>query len=192
MVTAKELREFPSAGTNGFAPSASRARFLDARMRYRLAESLRHIVERGKGSLRIPVEFSPFIERIERASVSPLVFSLYSDCVLAIENDDLPLASECLRLMLNHLDESSEFTIKDLADPRTDSIAARYSRFIDTDESLKIEVFPPSLEASSRTWVLIARAFDIMDRGDADLAAEIRALLREIILGAGSADKKAI
>jgi HEXXH motif-containing protein len=114
---------------------------------------------------------------------------LYSDTVLAIEQDDLATASSYLREMLNYGAPASELRIKDITDPSKDPIAARYAQFINTDESLKIEVFPPSHEASATCRALIRHAFELMERGDPDLAAEIRALLREIVLGAGSLDK---
>src|SRR6266567_6151170 len=73
-------------GLHSFEPSAERVRFLDQRMRSRLADSLRHIWEQGNGLLQVPSEkFQKFVDDLESQPVSPLAFSLYSDAVLAIE-----------------------------------------------------------------------------------------------------------
>src|SRR5262249_35485744 len=80
-------------------------------------------------------------------------------------------------------------------DPKQDATAQRYARLLldsDTDDSVQFEVFPPSHEAAANCRHLIKQAFDLMDAGDPALAAEIRALLREIVLAAGTLESKAM
>jgi HEXXH motif-containing protein len=83
--------------------------------------------------------------------------------------------------------------INELGDPQQDPIAQRYTRLLlDPDDSVKFEVFPPSREAATNCRRLIKDAFDLMDAGDQHLAAEIRTLLRAIIMAAGTLESKAM
>ncbi len=179
---------------HGFEPSAERVRFLDQRMRSRLAESLRYILEQGKGLLQVPLdEFQKFLQHLESGPVSPLTFSFYSDTVLAIEEDDLDEASRLLREMISLPAHPGGILISDLGDPQQDPVAQRYAHLLlDPDDSFKFEIFPPSREAAANCRHLIKDAFDLMDAGDPELAAEIRALLREIVLAAGTLEAKAM
>jgi len=181
---------------HGFEASAERVRFLDQRMRSRLAESLRHIWEQGEGLLQVPSEkFQKFVDNLESQPVSPLAFSLYSDAVLAIEEDDINEASRLLREMISLPAHPGGTLVSELGDPKQDPTAQRYARLLldsDPHDSFKFEVFPPPPEVAANCRGLIKDAFDLMDTGDPELAAEIRALLREIVLAAGSLESKAM
>lgn len=179
---------------HSFEPSAERVRFLDKRMRSRLADSLRHILEQGKGLLQVPSDqFQKFLEQLESGPISPLAFSFYSDTVLAIEEDDIEAASRLLQEMISLPAHPGGILISDLGDPQQDPMAQRYARLLlDPDDSFKFEIFPPSNEVAANCRRLVKDAFDLMDAGDPGLAAEIRALLREIILAAGTLESKAM
>jgi hypothetical protein len=178
---------------SAFAPNAWRAMVLDQRMRLRLAESLRYILQQADGALEISeAEVRQFLSRLEQRPISPLAFSYYSDIVLAIENDEVAEAGGLFAEMLRLPSHAGGLVIQELADPRQHAISQRYARFIDTDPSLKLEIFPPSRAAAERCREQIHGALALMDAGAPELAAEIRALLREIMLGAGSEDPKAI
>jgi HEXXH motif-containing protein len=167
--------------------------FLDRRTRLRLAESLCYIRQQADGLLELSAqEFERFLVQLENQRVSPLAFSFYSDAVLAIEDDDLEEASRLLNRMIQLPPPTAALLISDLGDPARDETAARYARFIDTDDSVKFEIFAPSAEASASCREQIRGAFALMDAGDPELAVEIRALLREIILGAGTKEPKAM
>lgn len=159
-------------------------------MRWRLADSLRHIWEQADGCLNLPAEkFQQFLARLERHAVAPLTFSYYFDAVLAIEADDIEQASRLLAEMMDLPAHPGGPIIAELGDPSQDVIARRYANFIDTDPSFKFEIFPPSASAAQSCRDQIKGAFALLDAGDPILAAEIRALLREIILAAGSEAK---
>ena len=179
---------------HSFGPSAERARFLDQRMRSRLADSLRHIWEEGSEVLQVPSDqFHKFLNQLEVRPVSPLAFSFYSDTVVAIEEDNLDEASRLLREMISLPAHSGGILVNELGDPQQDPIAQRYARLLldpDSDDSLKFEIFPPPPEVAANCRRLIKEALDLMDAGDPELAAEIRALLREIVLAAGSLESK--
>jgi hypothetical protein len=178
---------------HAFEPSARRARFLDRRMRRDLAASLRYIFSQANGRLAISEEaFQDFLSRLERQPVSPLAFSFYCDAVLAIEEDDVEEASRLLGDLIKLPAHPGGPVLAELADPGQDAVARRLVRFIDTDPSIEFEVFAPSRDAAEKCRGVVNAAFALMDAGDSEQAAEIRALLREIVLAAGTKDPKAL
>lgn len=162
-------------------------------MRSRLAESLRYILSQGEGILSIPHDrFQKFLTDLEAEAVSPLAFSFYNDVVLAIEEDDIETASGLLTELTKLPPRTTGLEILDLPDPNLDATGARYARFLNDDPSIKFEIFAPPQEVSDNCRAQIRDAFALLDKADPDLAAELRALLREIILAAGTLDPKAL
>jgi hypothetical protein len=183
----------PPENLHAFEPDAGRVRFFDQRMRLRLADSLRYILEQADGQLDLPQDqFLNFLSQLEHKPAAPLAFGFYNDTVLAIEEDNIEEASRLLRTLINLPPSPGGIIIKDLADPAQDAMALRYARFISDDPSVQFDVFPPSPKAAAACRVQIQQAFALMDAGDPELAAEIRALLREIILATGAKDPKAL
>ena len=184
---------FTQENLHAFAPSAERVLFLDQRMRSRLADSLRYILAEGNGLLTVPQErFQTFLADLENHPVSPLAFSFYNDAVLAIEEDNLEEASQCLTELTKLPPRTGELEITELADPKQDAIAERYARFLNSDPTIAFEIFAPSKQIAANCRDQIRDAFALLDSGDPELAGEIRALLREIVLAAGTKDPKAL
>jgi hypothetical protein len=178
---------------HAFAPSAERVLFLDQRMRSRLADSLRYILAQGDGILSIPQDqIQKFLTGLEARPVSPLAFSFYNDIVLAIEEDDIESASGLLTELTKLPARTGALEIIDLPDPNQDAIGARYARFLNDDPSIKFEIFAPPKQVADDCRAQIRDAFVLLDEGDPELAAELRALLREIILAAGTKEPKAL
>jgi len=176
-----------------FEPDAERVFFLDQRMRRKLAESLRYIFQQANGLFDVPPEqFEQFLLRLEQQPISPLAFSFYSDVVLSIEEDDIQQAAQLFAELIRLPSHSRHLAITELADPASDAVAKRYARFIDTDPSIRLDIFPPSRKAADACRRQIQNAFALMDANDPALAAEIRALISKIILAAGSDDPKAL
>jgi len=162
-------------------------------MRSGLADSLRYIAEAAGDQLDLPtVRFNQFLVQLETRPISPQAFCFYHDAVIAIEEDNLEAASRQLAELIHLPAHPGGPVIFDLPDPRRDPAGKRYARFIETDATADFEIFPPSAEASGSCRAQIKAAFALMDQGDPELAAEIRALVLEIILAAGSADLKAM
>ena len=160
-------------------------------MRLRLADSIRHILTQADGLLHISPERSEeFLSRLERSSIAPLAFSFYHSIVLAVEDDELEQASALFQEMMNLPPHTGGPIISELANPNQDAIASRYARFLNNDPTIEFEIFPPSHRAAEYCRKQIKDAFALMDAGDPELAAEIRALLREIVLAAGTEDPK--
>jgi hypothetical protein len=175
----------------GFDPSRARAEAVSARMRGRLAESLRYILDQATGQMTVPwAEMAGFLARLTGGPVSPLVFGTYCDLVLAIDTDALDEAEQLLKEIAAAPNAPAELRILDLGDPDVDPGADRYRRLVDTDESLPFTISPPAPAGAAAIRALIAEAFELMDAGNPQLAAEIRTLLREIVLASASDDLK--
>lgn len=161
-------------------------------MRSRLADSLRYILAEGAEHLTVPQsQFGKFLDGLEKRPVSPLAFSFYNDAVLAIEQDDVTEASRLLTELVSLPEPPASLDIIELPDPGRDAIAERYARFLNTDPSITFEIFAPPKELAAKCRAQIRNAFALLDAGDPELAAEIRALLRQIVLAAGSRDPMA-
>ena len=162
-------------------------------MRLRLRESVSHVFEQCRGHFSFPESrLQTFLARLDREPVAPLAFSFYCDLVLAVENDDLDEAAILADQLLTLPEHSGGPRIIELGDPATDLIARRYVRFVDTDPQMPLELFAPSPAVAEACRNQIAGAFALMESADPELALEIRALLREIILAAGSTDPQAL
>jgi hypothetical protein len=178
---------------HAFEPSAERVLFLDQRMRSRLADSLRYIFAQANGQLNLPPDRRhDFLAHLESQPASPLAFSFYSDAVLAIEDDKLEEASQLLSELIALPPHSGGLEITELADPNQDATASRFARFLNTDPTVSFDIFPPSKEVAASCRAQIRDAFALLDAGDPLLAGEIRALLRQIVLAAGTKDPKAL
>src|SRR5207247_9167042 len=81
-------------GLHSFEPSAERVRFVDQRMRSRLADSLRHIWEQGNGLLQVPWEqFQRLLAELESRPASPVAVRCYSDSRRGTEGEAIGEAS---------------------------------------------------------------------------------------------------
>jgi len=176
-----------SAAIYDFAPDANRAHILDQRMRRQLKDSLSHVFEQSAEILALSrTQCDKFLAQLECKPVSPLAFSLYCDLVIAIENNELDHAGKLAGELISLPEHPGGPKIFELADPKKNSTARRYTRFVDTDPEMPFEILAPSREAAENCRRQINSAFALMDAGDPALALEIRALLREIILAAGA------
>lgn len=176
-----------------FVPNPAQAQALDRRMRERLGSSLRYIMGQVKHAIRAPWEgMDGFLARLADGPVSASVFGAYCDLVLAIEVDRLDLAEALLGEIAAAPNRPAALTISDLADPGGDPIAERYVRLINTDPSVSFTVLPPTPAIAAACRERIAAAFRLLDAGDPALAAEIRALIGEIVLAIGPEDPTAM
>ena len=176
-----------------FSPSAARAKFLDDRMRSRLADSLGHVFEQTRDAFSLPsAQLEVFLSQLRNHPISPLAFSYYCDLVIAIEQDDLTEARQLIQDLILLPPHSGGPEVVDLGDPQTDLHGERYARFLNADLDVNFEIFPPSDSASQSCRQQIRDAFALMDVADPELATEIRALLREIVLAAGTENPTAM
>ncbi len=155
-------------------------------MRERLEASLHYLASEVSGKLAVAGDLlAGFCARLLSGPVGPVVFGAYFELVLALERGELEVARELLLEIAAAPNHPGGPLVLDLADPATDREAARYHRLIDTDASEPFQIHPPPPELSRACRQQLAGAFALLDRGDPELAGEIRALLREIVLAVG-------
>jgi HEXXH motif-containing protein len=172
----------PAGEFFAFDPSAERAAALDHRMRQRLGDSLHYIAEQAAGNIAIPPTFGGFLDRLSLGPVTPSAFAAYADLVLAIDGDDLDEAARLFAELADAPSHAGALAIIDFTDPLLDRRSDRYRRYVDTDVANPYAIMPPPGDVAMRFRRKIADAFALLDRGNPMLAAEMRALLREIIL----------
>ncbi len=180
------------SGLTDFDPNRWRGEAVNARMRGRLGDSLRYIIEQADGQIVIPrAELDGFFDRLSHGPVSPLVFGAYCDLVLALNADDLGAAERLLCEIAASPNVADGPRVVDLGDSTTDAAAERYVRLADTDPDAQITISRPGA-SSARVRTLIAQAFALINSGNPALGAEIRAILREIVLAYGAENTKGL
>lgn len=157
-------------------------------MRERLADSLDYVFgeigdELGTGA----VSAADTTSQIRSAPQSPHRFGAYYDMVLAVELGELEQARQ-FAAELTSLALSAGLSIASIED-RNDRQTERYRRLFLDDPALAGEPDPVLL---ADTKARIDAGFALLDRGFPEMAGEIRALLREIVIAAGPEDPKAL
>jgi HEXXH motif-containing protein len=156
-------------------------------MRLRLAHSLRYILEAISPHIGFAAaELDPFLERLRAGPVAPATFAAYCDLVLAIEAGNMQGAEHLLRELADTPNQDGGLRVLPLANPHCDTTAERYQRLVDTDPAARVQIHPPPPGLARASELLIAQAFALLERGNPELAGEIRGLLREIVLAAGT------
>lgn len=157
-------------------------------MRERLADSLDYVFGQAGDHLEIaPASAHALTRAIRSAPQSPHVFGAYYELVFALENDDLDLARSLAKEMLER-SSGSGLMIAAVADrPQIDE--GRYRRLMMTDMDYAVT---PDAALMARYRDQLEAAFALLDSGFPEMAAEVRALLREIVVAAGPEDPKAI
>jgi hypothetical protein len=171
-----------------FEPSADRGEALDRRMRLRLADSLDYLFGEVGAELEIEAEATRALkERILSGPQSPHIFGAYYDLVLALEREDLDLARGFARELLERRSNGA-MAVGSIADRSEDEEERYRPLFL---SGIDYAVAPDAgLMAAYRER--LAAALQLLDAGFPEMAAEIRSLLREIVVAAGSEDPKAI
>jgi hypothetical protein len=174
-----------------FAPDAQRARRLNRRMRSDLARSLRYIARQVHGVVDFsPTRLNQFLANTRHQPASPHAFCLYHDLVLALDAENYPAAAKLFRELTALRPPAGGPRLIALPNPKKFSTGDRYARFITSDSTADFQIHPPSRDIAAGCRKQIKDAFALLDAADPELAAEIRALLVEIVLAVGTEDPK--
>ncbi len=177
-----------------FAPDPARAKIIYRHMKRRLAQSLRHIVERSRGTVAVrEADVERCIAEIEAADlVSPNAFGLYHDLLLAIEKNDLEEVETLFDELAGGGFTQTGLIVCDYGDGTDDDRRfARYRRYytIDPESSLAPSRPPRDVAIAARTQ--IRQALALLADAAPELAGEIAELVAEIVLAVhqpGSSD----
>jgi hypothetical protein len=171
-----------------FDPDPSRARQLDARMRWRLADSLGHIAERSRGIVSFDEKaVSRLIAKLRgHERFPPAMFALYYDLVDAILEDRQPDIVALFTELCRQNPISSVLTIANL-DPAVigPSAVNRYCRMMDTDELTRFQYTTPPLEEAQKFSKECEGAIALMAQAAPELCGEFSGLVSDIILATG-------
>jgi HEXXH motif-containing protein len=170
-----------------FLPCGQRARFVDRQMRRMLADSLLHIDEQIAGKLTYhPEALARLIRGLQDACpYPPSTFALYAELVLAIQRDDYPRAEALLGEVEAEIPLAAPPDIVTLGKAENAVRDARYLRLLDTDPDTRFAVLPPDADAAERFASRLHKALGLIADTMPELAAEIRALVSQIILVTG-------
>lgn len=166
-----------------FAPDAARARKLDGAVRAGLANSLRIVFAALEPPFRADESrANALLRAIEAGPVRPAVFGAYVDLVLALieerERDIQRLIDEILALTAP---ASEGLNILDLTDEALGAgQAARYGRLLIDDVDFTLG--PVARPSHARAKAKLEDGLALLDAGAPATAAEVRALVREIVL----------
>jgi len=173
-----------AADPNGFAPSAERAALWDTRVRAGLARSLKDVFRSLDRDAADPAH-ARFLAAVETGPVRPAVFAGYVELVLAVFEDRVgdahALADELLAASTAVEAPMRPLPLDDVA--LGPGVAGRYARLI-SDDAL-IAIAPASPEAVARAAPGVEAGLDLLRRGAPDVWAEVRALIREIVVVSG-------
>lgn len=157
-------------------------------MRERLASSLDYAFSKVGKSLDVsPRAARDLIGRIRAVPQSPHLFGAYYDMVLALERDDLDQARG-FALELLKTDVGPAATRVSAIDDRPAADAERYRRLLLPD----MVATSPDTALMDTYRKRLADGFALLDTGFPAMGAEVRGLLREIVVAAGPDDPKAL
>ena len=156
-------------------------------MRFRLADTLDYVFSQVGDTIAVePAAARRLTDSIRATKQSPHVFGAYYDLVFAIEGDDLDGARKLAAELFEHSPQAGTSITR--IDDRAEREEDRYRRLFLAD--LHVELPDDALMADCRRR--FDEAFELLDTGFPEMAAEIRELLREIVVAAGPEDPKAL
>jgi HEXXH motif-containing protein len=160
---------YDEAALVAFRPDGSRAKLLYARMIDCLAQSVEEIIQGSSSHLEFGETIRRLPDRVRASSrIAPEVYCIYFDLLQTVRRDDL---DACVRL-LGEMDTRLDAPLP--------SFYARWGRLPESAARRYLSSFE-----FYQTRQLADEAFRVLDRAAPEIAAEIRALLTEIVFVSG-------
>ena len=174
------------------APSAARAAAVDRRLRSRLIDSLRYLVEFAALEGERRAGLKNLEARLWSGPVSPWVFGLYARLVGDLSRDPSSDPTEDFDALLNAAAIPAEGGVIAFRDP---AVAAswwdHFQSLFDTDRKRPFHPQAPTPEAFAVCREGIERGLALIERADQTWHDELRQLVRMIVLGAPSSSAAA-
>lgn len=172
-----------SADLFAFRPDGARGRLVDAQVRAGFADSIATVID----ALASRIDMAPaeaLVARVRSQPVSPAVFGVYTELVEAIHADDFDSVEHLARqLCVPDFGSAPDLRIVTLADDDLGAgQAERYRRFVDEDPDLGASL--PALTGAdfADAKARVNSALALLDNAAPDVASEVRALAREVVL----------
>jgi HEXXH motif-containing protein len=167
---------------SAFGGNVGRAREVDQAVRSELGRSLKAVFERFGSRLDADrARLGEMLSELARSPVRPSLFGLYTELVetLSAEEWDTARSLADRILRLERSSPGTRIVTLDDRDLGTDQ-AERYARLVDDDPDRPIYIQPVADKGAASATV--TAALDLIDASAPDLAEEIRALTREIVM----------
>jgi HEXXH motif-containing protein len=157
-------------------------------MRERLARSLDYVFAQVGDDLAIDAPAGRrLLDTIRSGPQSPHTFGAYYDLVFAIERDEVEEARRLAGELLGRAAKGGTSVAS--IDDRPEDEKERYYRLFLSGMDYAV---PPDPSLMDQCRERLESAFTLLDAGFPEMAAEVRALLREIVVAAGPEDPKAL
>ncbi|HLI67723.1 MAG TPA: HEXXH motif-containing putative peptide modification protein [Caulobacteraceae bacterium] len=162
-----------------FAPNPGRAARLDAAVRAGLADSLTAVFS----ALGLPPDARQrrFLKRVEAGPVPPGVFAVYVELVLAVMRDEDDAARALAHALFGVPTAAAGLSVVTLDDGGLgNGQAERYRRLLAEDIGAPIDALAAAALADA--CAKLDAALALLGAGAPDVAAELRVLIRQIVL----------
>lgn len=174
-----------------FAPDAARGRALNARMHHELGLSLQHVIDQSRDAgLFDEAAIAPLLSDLKAGVSYPAtVFARYYDLVEAIVDEDFDKARGVFD-QLARAKPIQDLRIDDLGSATLGENSGRYRRMMNSDPDLDLGFTDPTPEVVAEFRKRLAGGMDLLRRGLPELAGEIEAIVREIVIAGSDPTKK--
>lgn len=132
-----------------------------------------------------PEGMAAFFARLDDGPVGFQAFAIYGELVPAVESGDLEEAAHLLDELIDLAPLAPGISFSSLVDPEVDRAAARCRRIVDWDPSVSFPIHPPTAEEAAACRERVEEGLELLERADPDGAAEVRALVREVVFAVG-------
>lgn len=165
-------------------PDGQAALALDVRIAAEIRDSVARI-ERALERVADAPTASPRESVRARGPLPALAVATYFDLLAAVLADDVPSATEALgRFHAASIRAAPPF-VRSWSGLAAEE-AGLYSRHLNTDPSTRLELGAPGRGSSAAATRAIGEGLDLLDRAAPEIAGEIRALVRQIVLVSGT------
>lgn len=174
-----------------FAPSGQRARLLDKRVHQALGESLSHIIEacRGRVSFDEAALLRLCAELSQGTGFLPATFANYYDLVPALEAGNEAEAERLFMALAGARPAPAGLDVLTLDDARLGADGARFARMMNDDPTADLGILPPTEAIADAFRSRLDQGLELLDRALPELSAEIRGIIRQIVIIMGDPTK---
>lgn len=175
-----------------FEPNPARARKLDARMHVELAASLEHIIDKVSDEISFDeTGMRALVRRLrEGMRVSPFTFAAYYDLVCALLDENESNTQQAFAELTSAVAFEDVMRIDRLGDPALGDLNERIISIMGAGENTDIGFEPPSVETAAAFRTRLDAGFALLDEALPQLAGEIHAIVRHLIIAGSDLTKK--
>lgn len=168
-----------------FPPCGDRAVALNARMNRELGLSLEHVCEEAAAAIEFDREAMAGLiaHLLEGRCVDPATFARYYDLVDAIYEEDVDRAKTLLgELSAARCGATEVLHVVTLGDDALGDENARYIEMMNADPSGQMRFQEPPADVADAFRGRLAAGLDLLDAAIPELAREVRAIVRQIVI----------